>query len=317
MYFIDLFAGIGGFTLAGQQAGWTCLYATDLDQHCQQTYQHNFATTYRRCDIRETASIIQDLERLDFQLLTAGFPCQSFSRAGKKEGWSDPQGRGELFFYLYNIIQALRPPAILLENVPHLQKIDHGQVFATMLQLLSSCGYFCHYTTLDAYQISGLPQHRTRLYVVGLLDQDRFSRFTFPTLANHFQSFASLLEPIVENSHYLNNKPLGRQLASHQLQVGHIYLYRRGVLRTITSGICPTLLASMGTGGHNVPIIVDHKGLRRLTWRECARLQGFSEKFTFPTDLAVSHRYQQLGNSVSVPTVTKLFQHLASVLDPT
>ncbi|MBQ6436077.1 DNA cytosine methyltransferase [bacterium] len=314
MTYLDLFAGLGGFTQALAGLGLDCQLALDNDPHCQQTYTHNFSYPFLLEDIRHHQQALRHIKS-PVTLITAGFPCQSFSKAGQKQGFTDKQGRGQLFFDLLEIVKKVQPSALLLENVAHLQKHNQGQTFATILQELAAIGYHLHYSILNATDISGLPQNRQRLYLVGFKNAESAKHFAFPPSNEQSISFKTLLEKNVAPKYYLKPTALGGKLQQYQFQPSKIYVWRRYYLRTHTDKLCPTLMASMGTGGYNVPMIVDHQGLRRLTPRECARLQGLPETFTFPDNLAEKYRYQQLGNSVSVPTVRAIIKQLLAVLE--
>ncbi len=308
---IDLFAGIGGISLGLKQAGIEVIYANDNDEKCQVTYQKNFESTWSLKDItRETnahfCSVVDEIAKLDFQLLAAGFPCQTFSKAGEKTGFVDKKGRGELFFYLLAVLARAQPEIIFLENVANLVTHNQGQTFGLMLEKLTTLGYFVQFKVLKATQFGNLPQNRERVYILGWRKKSCADNFRWADeipLTNKFEDF---LETMVAQKYYYDDKPLGKKLHNYQLNSGSIYLWRRSTLRTYNQGICPTLLANMGVGGHNVPLIVDKKGIRKLTPRECARLQGFPDDFVLPLTLADKHLYRQLGNSVAVPVIRRI-----------
>lgn len=310
---VDLFAGIGGFTLAGQQAGLTCLLASDHDPDCAQTYQANLTVPFVLAEINSRALLTQVLS-LKPDLITAGFPCQPFSRAGRKQGFADPRGTGQLFFQLLDVVKQVRPAIILLENVAHLQRHDHGKTLGVMLDELAAAGYYPRYGILNARDICGLPQNRERLYIVAWRDRVLADNFQFPLATANFIPFGSILEESPDPHYYLHDGVVTRKIMSEPLDPGVIYTWRRYYLRRAPQAVCPTLLASMGQGGFNVPLIVDKGGLRQLSVRECARLQGLPESFVFPAEHREAISYQQIGNSISVPTVTRIIQAIQAGL---
>jgi DNA (cytosine-5)-methyltransferase 1 len=316
---VDIFAGLGGFTLACQKAGFQCVYATDNDPQCQITYQANFSSPFVLKDITTKTrspsnSLITDVRHLNFTLLTAGFPCQTFSRAGKKEGFHDTSGRGKLFFYLLNLLRQCQPSVFLLENVAQLQTLKHGQIFGLMLEQLTCLGYFVKFAKLNTKDYTTLPQNRERLYIVGFLKQSHSNNFSWPSPIFKQLPPRQFLQKKVAPHYYCHHKPLWQKLKNYSFRQDEIYLWRRNHLRTYKNNFFPTLLASMGSGGYNVPLILDDFGLRHLTPREVANLQGFPQNFILPKDLAAKHLYSQLGNSISIPLVTAIVRQIKDVL---
>lgn len=316
---VDLFAGIGGLSLAFGQAGFTNVYATDNDVECGVTWAKNFADELILKDItRESEANYQgvsdDLDEILCDVLLAGFPCQSFSQAGTQAGFSDPKGRGQLVFQLLGAIKKRRPPVIFFENVSRLSTHRGGRTLLTIVEKLEKIGYHCQWQVLRSDEYGNLPQQRERFYLVGFLDEKQAQRFSWPNKIALTQTLFDLLEPNVDVHYYYEQKPLWAQLSKLDWCDGEIYLWRRNQRRTYHQGICPTLLASMGTGGHNVPLIKDKRGVRKLTPRECARLQGLPDSFVLPTTLAEKTLYQQLGNTVSVSVVQRIAVEIAKVL---
>lgn len=313
MHTADLFAGIGGLSLAFTQAGATSVYATDNNEQCAYTWEKNFAHALMLKDItREDeanyGSVSSDLLNFNFEILLAGFPCQSFSQAGEQAGFKDVKGRGQLVFQLLDAIAQKKPAVVFFENVSRLATHREGKTLLTILEKLEKLGYQCQWRVLNSADYGNLPQQRARFYLVGFLDRTWASQFRWPNKIALTQTVFDLLEPKVDEHYYYQNKPLWQKLKQYPWKKEEIYLWRRNARRTYKNGICPTLLASMGTGGHNVPLIKDKKGIRKLTPRECARLQGFPDDFVLPTTLAEKTLYQQLGNSVAVPVVRRLAQ---------
>jgi len=159
-----------------------------------------------------------------------------------------------------------------------------------------------------------VPQTRERIYIVGFKSKNHLERFEFPDPIPLKISFTDILEKRnLDIKYYYNGKPLSEKLKDHNIEEGSIYQWRRVYVRKNQKGVCPTLTANMGTGGHNVPIIRDINGIRKLTPRECARLQGFPEKLKLP-ELADSKLYMQLGNSVTVPVVKRIARQILKAI---
>lgn len=316
----DLFAGIGGLSLAFTQADWEMIYANDNDEKCALTFEKNFGDLLVIKDVTRKSetdyqSVTVDLKKLEITVVLAGFPCQSFSQAGKQEGFSDCKGRGQLVWELLDLLAEVRAPVIFFENVARLATHGQGKTLAAILAKLKEIGYYCQWRILSSDEYGNLPQQRGRFYLVGFLDQEKAYRFTWPNKIALTQTAFDLLKPEVDEHYYYKNTALWQEkLQFHNWREDEIYLWRRNQLRVYKNGICPTLLASMGTGGHNVPLIKDKKGVRKLTPRECARLQGFSDDFILPLSLAEKVLYQQLGNTVSVPVVKRIAEQIKLVL---
>ncbi len=310
---VDLFAGIGGIRKGFERAGFETLYAADNDLYCKQTYDLNYAKN-------GSALSIQDVAKIDpatlpqFDVLLAGFPCQSFSVAGNKKGFDD-KGRGDLFFELVRILETRRPRAVFLENVRNLITHDDGRTFVTIKELLEKQGYQVRFTPLNSADYGNVPQSRERVYIVGLREPDAFNRFEFPKKVELTKSIDDILEPDVHDKYYYRSGWLYDRIKDAGMQRGLVYQWRRIYLRENKSGLCFTLTANMGTGGHNVPLIRDGKGLRRLTPRECARLQGFPDSFKFPSSIPESRMYKQIGNSVTVSVIERIARNIRKALE--
>ena len=296
---IDLFAGVGGIRLGFEKAGFQTVFSNDFEKQCKITYDLNFDTS---------KLVVEDIQKIgiddlpDFDFLLGGFPCQPFSIAGHRQGFEDEQGRGNLFFDITRIIEAKKPKGFLLENVKNLKGHDKGNTFKVIKKTLKDLGYHIKSEVLNTMDYSNVPQNRERIYIVGFKNKKHFEKFEFPKPIKLKTKIIDLLEEEVNEKYYYNGKPLFDKIKNDIKKEGVVYQWRRKYVRENKSGVCPTLTANMGTGGHNVPIIKDKKGIRKLTPRECARLQGFPDDYQLP-NIADSSLYKQFGNSVSVPVV--------------
>jgi len=297
---IDLFAGVGGIRLGFEKAGFETVFANDFDEPCKLTYDLNFLRTKLVAeDIRKIG--LDDLPKFDF--LLAGFPCQPFSIAGYRKGFDDEKGRGNLFFDIARILETKNPAGFLLENVKNLKSHDGGKTFKVIEETLQNLGYHVKIRVLNSMDYGNIPQNRERVYMVGFKNKDYSGKFSFPEPVKLTNKITDLLEKNVPEKYYYNGKPLFAKLKNYIKEEGKVYQWRRHYVRENKSGVCPTLTANMGTGGHNVPIIKDKKGIRKLTPLECFRIQGFPPEFSLPQNLADSALYKQAGNSVSVPVI--------------
>ncbi|OGJ06854.1 DNA (cytosine-5-)-methyltransferase [Candidatus Nomurabacteria bacterium RIFOXYC2_FULL_36_19] len=308
---IDLFAGIGGIRIGFERAGFETVFANDFDQQCKTTYDLNFAKSKLIVeDIRKVG--INDLPKFDF--LLGGFPCQAFSIAGYRQGFNDEKGRGNLFFDIARIIEARRPEGFLLENVKNLKSHDEGKTFKIIQETLENLGYHLNIKVLNSMEYGNIPQNRERVYIVGFKNKNYSDRFEFPNPIKLTVKITDLLETNVPEKYYYNGKPLFKKLKDFVKEEGRVYQWRRKYVRENKSGVCPTLTANMGTGGHNVPIIKDKKGIRKLTPRECALIQGFPIDYKIPI-LADSALYKQFGNSVSVPVIEAVGKQMMKAME--
>jgi len=295
---IDLFAGVGGIRLGFERAGFKTVFANDFEEKCKDTYDLNFKESKLTVeDIRKIG--IDDLPPFDF--LLGGFPCQAFSIAGYRQGFSDEKGRGNLFFDVARIIDVRRPEGFLLENVKNLKSHDGGKTFKIIEETLQKLGYHIKTKVLNSMEYGNIPQNRERIYIVGFKNKIYHDNFSFPEPVKLTVKVSDLLEKDVPEKYYYNGKPLFSKLKDF-VKDGGVYQWRRQYVRENKKNVCPTLTANMGMGGHNVPIIKDKKGIRKLTPLECARIQGFPISFKLPA-IADSALYKQFGNSVSVPVI--------------
>ena len=294
---IDLFAGIGGIRLGFANAfkeNIEFVFSSEIDKYAQQTYKANFDG-----DVAGDITKIDEKDIPSHDILLAGFPCQAFSIAGKRLGFEDT--RGTLFFEVARIIKYHKPKILFLENVKGFVNHDNGNTFRVVKETLEEMGYKVFTKVLNAKDF-GVPQNRERIYIVAFLDDIEFE---FPEALCTEVSIKSKLQKDVLEKYYYNGKPLFERIKDDVVNENSIYQWRRQYVRENKSGVCPTLTANMGTGGHNVPIVRDKKGIRKLTPRECANFQGFPDTFILP-NLVDSQLYKQCGNSVVVEVINKI-----------
>lgn len=308
---IDLFAGIGGIRLGFEKNGFETVFANDFDPYCKATYDLNFKGAH--LEVGDIAKIASS-KIPDFDILLGGFPCQPFSIAGYRKGFLDT-GRGDLFFEIIRIIREKKPKAVFLENVKNLKSHDSGRTFAIITTALADLGYHVKHAVLNSMQYGGVPQNRERIYIVGFRNKKQYDAFEFPEPAPLQIEVADLLEKTVDKKYYYDRSPLLPLLKDLVRERGVVYQWRRRYVRQNKSGVCPTLTANMGTGGHNVPLIRDHKGIRKLTPRECARLQGFPNTYKMPAELPDSRLYKQIGNSVTTTVIERVAVNIRNALE--
>lgn len=311
--FIDLFAGIGGLRLAMEAAGARCVYSSEWNKFSRQTYEANFGEVPDG-DITQVCA--DDVP--DHDVLVGGFPCQPFSVAGvskkrslgRATGFED-ETQGTLFFDVCRILAAKRPRAFFLENVKNLTSHDKGRTFAVIESSLDELDYDVFYKVLDAQNY--VPQHRERIVIVGF-DRQRYGNApTFPfdlPCPQHKPVLADILEPDVPEKYTLSDKLwtyLQAYAAKHRA-AGNGFGY--GI--AYPDGISRTLSARYHKDGSEILIPQGGKNPRRLTPRECARLQGFPDDFKIP--VSDTQAYRQFGNSVAVPLMTEVARALVTEL---
>ncbi|MBQ9738854.1 MAG: DNA cytosine methyltransferase [Alphaproteobacteria bacterium] len=305
----ELFAGIGGIGLGFQKAGFSLSWANEIDEKACHTYRKNF----KHLLINEDMTKVNPSTLSKVDILTGGFPCQAFSIAGYRKGFKDD--RGNLFFDILRYIKILKPRVVFLENVKNLSSHDHGNTFKVIQNKLKEAGYYIKSQVMNTSHYSDVPQNRERIYIVCFRNKKDYDSFEFPQKTNNVKPVTNFLEDEADKSFYYTNTPMYQQLKNEIVDHNKIYQWRRHYVRENKSFLCPTLTANMGTGGHNVPLILDKKDIRKLTPRECARFQGFPDKFVLPDDLPKSALYKQIGNSVSVPVIYAIAKNIKKALD--
>jgi len=307
---IDLFAGTGAFSYAFENTNLVkTVFANDMCKNSKKIYDLNHSTnlTCQAVDTIPTANIPPH------DILCAGFPCQPFSVAGEQKGFDDE--RSNVFWKIIDIIRHHKPKVVILENVKNLQAHDKGRTFPVILENLDH--YDVHYNILNTCSISNIPQNRERIYIVCFRKPTPSFNFDFPP-PSHPQCIADLLLQDVPDKYYYSDRYKGwdkmkaaitKNVEEHNV----LYQYRRYYVRENKSNVCPTLTANMGGGGHNVPLLKDKKGIRKLTPRECFRFQGFPADYKLPA-ISDSGLYKLAGNAVSVPIVELLVEKIMPLM---
>ena len=322
--FIDLFAGIGGFRVAMQNLGGQCVYSSEFDEQAQRTYYANFGEVPFGDITKESTK--QYIPK-KFDILCAGFPCQAFSLAGKRRGFAET--RGTLFFDVAEILRRHQPKAIFLENVKGLTIHDKGKTLETILNTLDEVGYVVPDPKIINAMYFGVPQHRERVYIVGFRKDLGIKKedFEYPEQKEVLKHFIDIREENpVPSKYYLSTtyiQTLINHKARHEAK-GHGFGYAiipdDGVANAIVVG---------GMGRERNLVIdkrqtdltptthikgdVNTEGIRKMTPREWARLQGFPDDFIIP--VADASAYKQFGNSVAVPAIQATAEKLLNTLD--
>lgn len=309
----SFFAGVGGIDLGFENAGFETVYANEIDEFAVKTYEKNFNIKVDNRDI----NLVKCDEIPDFDVMLAGFPCQAFSIAGYREGFKDKKGRGELFFQLERIFTHKKPKIIFLENVKNLVGHDNGNTFKVILNCLKRENYHVKYQVLNAMYYGNIPQNRERIYIVAFKDEELYKRFDFPEPIELTKRLKDVIDFNVkqdEKYYYNASCPFYDKLKDGVTSKDTIYQWRRVYVRENKSNVCPTLTANMGTGGHNVPLILAKDGIRKLTPRECFNLQGYPKTYQLP-DLANTRLYKQAGNSVVVPVIQRIAEQIRIAIE--
>ncbi len=310
--FIDLFSGLGGFRIAFENNGCKCVFSSDIDEKVREIYNLNFGE-YPAGDISKISS--EDIP--DFDVLCAGFPCQPFSIAGLRKGFED--SRGTLFFEVARILKEKRPKAFILENVKGIVNHDNGNTLSVILNTLNELGYDAKYKVLNALD-HGIPQNRERWYCIGFLKELN---------VNFDNIFPKQKELMFKIEDIINREVKGydiTKIAEKNIQI-HLpkYIEKNKINNNMiianeirpskcsfrSNGTSPCLTAKMGTGGNNVPVIVEYG--RKLTERECLKLMGFPDDYKIKENNFNS--YKQIGNSVVVPIITEIAKNIKTKLD--
>lgn len=309
---VSLFSGVGGIDLAFEQAGFSTIFANDIDEPACKTFSRNFNIPIVCDDIKN----IKEDEIPDCDCLVAGFPCQAFSIAGYRKGFEDT--RGTLFFEIARIIRKKKPQVVFLENVKNLVAHDNGKTFEIILNTLHEIGYHVRYMVLNACEYGNIPQNRERIYIVGFLNEDYANKFYFPQpirLTNKLKDEIDFENKVDDKYYYTREKyPRIVEEMNKFNNQDTLYQWRRQYVRQNKSNMSPTLTANMGTGGHNVPLVITKYGIRKLTPKECFNLQGFPTNYELP-NISTAQLYKQAGNSVCVTVIERIAENIFKILN--
>lgn len=309
--FIDLFAGIGGFRLALQNLGGKCVFTSEWDKEAKRTYKANFGERpFGDITKENTKAFIPD----NFDLLCAGFPCQAFSIAGKRGGFEDT--RGTLFFDVAEIIKRKQPKAIFLENVKGLRNHNGGKTLATILNVLrNDLGYFVPEPQIINAKDFGVPQNRERIYIVGFHPSTKVTSFNYPKPFDKKVTFADIKEQKVPATKYFLSTQYVQTLINHKARhegkgngFGYAIIPDNEIANAVVCGgmgrernlVLDHRITDFTPTTH-IKGTVNREGIRKMTPREWARLQGFPDDFLIP--VADASAYKQFGNSVAVPAI--------------
>lgn len=326
---IDLFAGIGGIRLGFEQAfekNIETVFVSEWDEFAQKTYKANF---HDDLEIAGDITKIDEKNIPDFDICLAGFPCQAFSLAGQRKGFDDDykgMSRGTLFFDVARICSEHKPKVIFCENVKGLTIHDKGRTFKVIVNILREIGYTVFYKVLNSKDF-GVPQNRERIYIVAFRNDIAPGEFIFPASTDDTKRIKDILEEKpVSARYYLSDcylETLKRHKARHEAK-GNGFGYEVRSLDDIAGAIV------CGGMGRERNLIVDKRqtdltpvthikgkineeGIRKMTPREWARLQGFPDNYTLP--LADVHLYKQFGNSVTVPVIKAIALKIREILE--
>ncbi len=311
--FIDLFAGTGAFTLALEKNdNFECVFANDMVENSKKIYELNNP---------DHTFTLKDLNTIDVSdipqhnLLCGGFPCQPFSIAGQKKGFDDE--RSNVFWKIVEILKKHKPNTIILENVKNLKTHDKGKTYKVIESTLQEIGYHLKTAILDTNSITTIPQHRERIYIVGFLDIEKYNKFEFDFPQQKKGEICDMLDENIDSKYYYTERfkvfDKVKSAVVKNVSENVLYQYRRHYVRENKSQCCPTLTANMGSGGHNVPLLKDDVGIRKLTPRECFNLQGFPKDYKLP-NISDGALYKLAGNAVSVPVVSLIVNKLEKII---
>ena len=325
-----LFSGMGGFASGLVEAGFDIAWASDNDKSACTAFRHRFPEVSFLCkDVRNLSVEVDLLKSVD--VLAAGFPCQSFSQAGDRAGLEDPRGR--LVFEIPRLVTEFkpreRPALIVMENVPYLLYGAGRAWFDSIRRAIRRAGYWFREDscwTVNVKDATSLPQDRERLFMVAA-SREHFSYNPFsPTLAtNGVNGHRRTLDEFVDRTKpgspdaYLSKDNRYYKMIDREMVTGesskNIFQLRRSYVREKKGGLCPTLTANMGGGGHNVPFVRDAWGIRRLSVLEVAQLQGFDEGDALFPDMLSPDKYRLLGNAVCVHLARLIGKACAEILN--
>ena len=304
----SLYAGVGGVCLGFKNAGFDIEWANEFDKNACVTYRENFSHKLYEGDVMKLD--ISTLSNVD--VLAGGFPCQPFSVAGYRQGFSD--SRGNHFFKMLDFVDHMRPGVLFFENVKNLVGHDKGNTFKVIRKEIIKRDYSFMAKVLNTKDYGNLPHNRERIFIIAF-DNRKFPEnqihFRFPKKQKLEKSVVDIIDKdrLDTKFYYGPEKYMYEMLKKEITKEDTVYQFRRQYVRENKSKVCPTLTANMGTGGHNVPLVKVGNDIRKLTPRECFKFQGFPDDYKLPK-IANSQLYKQSGNSVSVPVIQKLAENI-------
>jgi DNA (cytosine-5-)-methyltransferase len=317
----SLFAGIGGIDYGFEFAGIQPVWANEIDKYCAVTFTANHKNI--KLIVDDICNIKgKDIPKVD--ILAGGFPCQPFSIAGYRKGFEDD--RGNMFFQIMRLVDEMtdnknKPRIVFLENVKNLKTHDKGHTFDVIKEKLEEHGYYVTEKVLNTCEYGNLPQNRERIFIVGFLNKKDYDSFKWPNKIALIKTIDKVVDWDAEvNKKYLygSEKKCYNLLKENITEKNTIYQYRRVYVRSNKGGVCPTLTANMGMGGHNVPLIINNQDkIRKLLPIECLKLQGFPDDFIIPSELCDSRIYKQAGNAVSVNVVKRVVSNIKQAMEET
>lgn len=319
----SFFAGVGGIDLGFEQAGFKTIYANEIDSKAVVTFESNFKNI--KVDNRDIHNVVEDINNgIDpfngkkINVILAGFPCQAFSIAGYQEGFDDKKGRGGLFFEVMKVVDYADPEFIFLENVKNLMNHDKGKTYEIIKGALEAKQYYVDQRIFNSMEYGNVPQNRERIYIVAFKNENSMKKFQWPEPVKLKKTLDKVLDYTtkLDDKYYYTKDRFKRfdEIEPYITKRDTVYQWRRVYVRENKNSVCPTLTANMGTGGHNVPLILTDYGIRKLTPRECFDLQGFPSSYILPETLANSYLYKQAGNSVSVSVIQRIAEEVKKAL---
>lgn len=309
------FAGVGGIELGFEQTGkLRIVYANEFDKNARKTYALN------NPDIPLDGRNIHEVKTNEIpncDVMMGGFPCQAFSIAGYRKGFSDD--RGDLFFEMLRMVNAKKPRVVFVENVKNLVNHDKGNTFKVIKEALTENGYYIKWKVLNGKDYGNVPQNRERIYVVAFKYKSDYDKFVFPEPVKLTKTLHDVIDfhgKKDEKYYYRQGKqPFYDKLVPEITSQDTLYQWRRQYVRANKSNVSPTLTANMGTGGHNVPLLLTDSGeIRKLTPHETFNVQGYPFDFKLPDDTANGQLYKQAGNSVVVPVIHRIAENIMDVI---
>lgn len=303
---------MGGFSVGLEKVGFETVLTNDFEESCVKTLNHvhpsakNLLGSIADSKCRNSMAELDDID-----VVSGGFPCQPFSVAGAQDGFDDLH-RGSLFFEMMGAISCMKsPPKVLfLENVPNLLRRNGGQWMTQILSTLRKGGYWVssrNYFLLNSREVTGTPQSRERLFIVAY-HRDYFRRNYFQLDSVKTGYSKQTLWELIDRTQKMEDRLYLEPGNKHCIMIlreadrvgkNRLFQIRRAEVRANPEGVCPTLAANMGLGGHNVPFVIDNFGVRKLSVAECLELQGFGKDFRFPAGLSDSKKLVMIGNSVN------------------